>query len=232
MRIDLLLYRRPGGYNVKKYKYMKKLFSSLVLLILFGVFTVGMPLSAHAQFHLLPKLDDAYIISQGQQPGEISRTKFCSRIFKTVATGKSYCFVDGATKEGVTTKAACDAVKGEFKEEYRYDRKKEIDIEKKLGERDPHTESILACAIIAGSVRLWMIPFYIRYFSDFILAIAGGICILVIIYGAYTYIIGSISSEGEGANSGKKIIKWAVVGLALVFSAWSIVNILMAFLTG
>jgi len=85
---------------------------------------------------------------------------------------------------------------------------------------------ILACGIKTGNIPLWMIPYYIRYILEFIIAIAGVASVGGIIVGGYMYLFSGLDSEQK--DKGKNALKNAVIGLVLSLSAWGIVNVFMA----
>lgn len=87
---------------------------------------------------------------------------------------------------------------------------------------------VLACAIMTGDVKVWMIPYFIRYVLEFIIGIAGLIAVGGIIYGGYLYLFAGLTSDKE---KGKTAIKNALLGLVLVLTAWAIVNIVIALVT-
>lgn len=91
----------------------------------------------------------------------------------------------------------------------------------------PYTE-VLACAIMTGDIKVWMLPYFIRYILEFIIGIAGLITVGGIIYGGYLYLFAGVSSDKE---KGKTAIKNALLGLVLVLTAWAIVNIVIALVT-
>ncbi|OGJ49348.1 hypothetical protein A2229_02185 [Candidatus Peregrinibacteria bacterium RIFOXYA2_FULL_33_7] len=84
--------------------------------------------------------------------------------------------------------------------------------------------SILYCAVQTGKIHAWMVPYFIRYLAEFLIGIAGIICMLFIVIGGYQYMIGGFVEEKE---KGKNTIKYAVIGLALVFLSWAIVNVML-----
>lgn len=87
---------------------------------------------------------------------------------------------------------------------------------------------LLGCAIKTGRITLNMVPFFIKYIINFLLAISGMISVLFILIGGYYYIYGSVVDDKE---KGKSIIFYALGGMALAFLSWSIVNIVLALLT-
>lgn len=88
---------------------------------------------------------------------------------------------------------------------------------------------IMACGIKTGSIKLWMIPYYIRYVLTFIIGISGLISVGGIVYGGYLYLFAGLS---EAKDQGKKAIKYAVIGLIMTLTAWAVVNIVIALVTG
>jgi hypothetical protein len=89
-------------------------------------------------------------------------------------------------------------------------------------------DNVLGCAIKTGRIKLYMMPFYITYLIEFLLAIAGLISVLFVIYGGFKYTIGGLIEDKE---SGKKTIMYALLGLVVALSSWMIVNFIMVALT-
>ncbi|MBD3361158.1 hypothetical protein GF366_05160 [Candidatus Peregrinibacteria bacterium] len=88
---------------------------------------------------------------------------------------------------------------------------------------------ILGCAIMTGDIKIWMIPFYIRFFLEFIIGIAGLVAVGGIIYGGYLYLFAGLT---EDKDKGKNAIKNGIIGLILTLTAWGIVNVVIALVTG
>lgn len=95
-----------------------------------------------------------------------------------------------------------------------------------LGATTPN--DILACGIKTGGIKLWMIPYYIRYILQFIIGIAGLIAVGGIVYGGYLYLFAGIS---EDKDKGKKAIMYGVAGMVMTLVAWAFVNIVIAVVT-
>jgi len=93
---------------------------------------------------------------------------------------------------------------------------------------EDYEDLFLGCAIKSGYVRFWMLPYFIKYILNFVVSIAGLIVVLMIILGGYFYIAGAFTDDKE---KGKTIIKYALYGFVLILSSWSLVNILLLFLT-
>ncbi|MFH1284160.1 MAG: pilin, partial [Candidatus Peregrinibacteria bacterium] len=96
-------------------------------------------------------------------------------------------------------------------------------------DKDVKYTDILGCAIKTGDIKLWMVPFFIRYFLEFVIGIAGLVSVGGIIYGGYLYLFAGLSDDKD---KGKSAIKNSVIGLVLTLTAWGIVNIVMALVTG
>lgn len=93
---------------------------------------------------------------------------------------------------------------------------------------DMTSEDMMACALKSGNMSFWMIPFFVNNVLEFIIGLAGLIAVLMIMVGAYYYIAGGVTDDKE---KGKTIIKYALGGFILVLVSWTLVNILLLFLT-
>lgn len=87
---------------------------------------------------------------------------------------------------------------------------------------------ILGCAIKTGKIRLWMVPYFIRYLLEFVLQLAGLIAVGGIVYGGFLYLFAGLT---EAKDQGKKAIKYGVMGFILVMVAWGLVSVLISLLT-
>lgn len=85
----------------------------------------------------------------------------------------------------------------------------------------------LACAVITGKIKFWMVPFYIVYLIEFAIGISGLIAILFLVVGGFQYVVGSTESDDKAKNT----IKYALMGLVIVLVAWVLVNLLQFMLT-
>ena len=88
---------------------------------------------------------------------------------------------------------------------------------------------VLGCGIRTGQIRLWMVPFYIRYMLEFVIQISGLACVASTVYGGFLYLFAGVS---EDKDKGKKAITYGVIGMVITFLAWGIVNIFIMFVTG
>lgn len=119
----------------------------------------------------------------------------------------------------------CEAqVKGEWKDAFIG---KEGLVDAIQGDRSI-LSAILGCAIKTGRIRLYMMPFFITYLIQFLLSLAGLIAVLFVVYGGFKYTIGGITEDKE---SGKKVIKNALMGLIIALSSWMVINFIQIALT-
>jgi len=84
---------------------------------------------------------------------------------------------------------------------------------------------ILACGIKTGNIRMWMIPFYLRFVLEFVIGLAGLVAVGGIVFGGYLYLFAGLSDEKE---RGKKSILYGIVGFVMTLVAWAVVNVVVA----
>ncbi len=87
---------------------------------------------------------------------------------------------------------------------------------------------VLACAIMTGDIKVWMIPYFIRYILEFIIGLAGLVAVGGVVYGGYLYLFAGLTTDKD---KGKNAIKNSLLGLVLIFTAWAIVNIVISLVT-
>ena len=87
---------------------------------------------------------------------------------------------------------------------------------------------ILGCAIKTGRVGLWMIPFYIKYFIQFALSLAGLVAVGSIVIGGYFYLFGALADDKD---KGKRAIMYGILGFIVAILSWTIINIVISILT-
>lgn len=95
-------------------------------------------------------------------------------------------------------------------------------------EKDSYRNDILACAVITGKIKFWMVPFYIVYLVEFAIGISGLIAILFLVVGGFQYVIGGATEKQEQA---KNTIQYALIGMVIVLVAWVVVNLIQFMLT-
>ncbi|MBT3704854.1 hypothetical protein HOG17_03680 [Candidatus Peregrinibacteria bacterium] len=87
---------------------------------------------------------------------------------------------------------------------------------------------VLGCAIKTGRIRLWMIPFYIKYLIQLALSLAGLVAVGAVVLGGYFYLFGAFADDKD---KGKRSIIYGIVGFIIAMLSWTIVNIVMMILT-
>jgi hypothetical protein len=90
------------------------------------------------------------------------------------------------------------------------------------------TNDLLGCAIKTGRISLGMVPFFIKYIANFLIALIGLITVLFIIIGGYFYIYGGLTEQKE---KGKNFIKHAILGMVIALLSWVAVNVIISLVT-
>jgi len=97
-----------------------------------------------------------------------------------------------------------------------------------LPSRGVKDTDILGCAIKTGGVKMWMIPYFIRYILEFVIGLSGIVAVGGIVYGGYLYLFAGLSEKKE---EGKNAILYGVMGFILVLLAFGFVNIVISLVT-
>jgi len=79
-----------------------------------------------------------------------------------------------------------------------------------------------------GNASLDLIPSLVVYWIQWILSMAGGIAVIMVMYGGYEYIIGGTTDKKEG---GQRTIIWALAGLFVAFFAWWLIELIQVWMT-
>jgi len=87
---------------------------------------------------------------------------------------------------------------------------------------------VLACAIITGKIKFWMIPHFIVYIIEFAIGLAGLVAILFLVIAGFQYIM---SGASDAQDKAKNTIKNALIGLVVVSVAWVVVNLIQFAIT-
>lgn len=64
-------------------------------------------------------------------------------------------------------------------------------------------------------------PFITKIIS-FLLGLVGVLALLALVWGGFKYILGFV--DEKNVEEGKKIIKWAMIGLGVVILSWAILS--------
>ena len=92
------------------------------------------------------------------------------------------------------------------------------------------TNDILGCAIVTGRVSLSMVPYFIKYFSNYLLGIISLVALLFIVIGGFFYTMSGLTPYKK--DRGKTYIKNAITGMVIAFLAWTVVNVIISAITG
>lgn len=79
----------------------------------------------------------------------------------------------------------------------------------------------LADMIRSGDIHLRNIPCFIKYFSQMLIAVAGSLAVIFVMFGGYRYVLG----KDEDKESAKKTITYALMGLAVSLLAWILIDL-------
>ena len=92
------------------------------------------------------------------------------------------------------------------------------------------TNDILGCAIVTGRISLSMVPYFIKYFSNYLLGIISLVSLLFIVLGGFFYTMSGLTPDKK--DRGKTYIKNAITGMVIAFLAWTVVNVIISAITG
>ncbi len=87
----------------------------------------------------------------------------------------------------------------------------------------------LATRVEMGTVRIQDVLFFIVKLIDLVSGISGTLCVIALLYGGFKYMTSGLSDKKEEAI---KTIRYALIGLAVTFSAYLIVNMIFVQFTG
>jgi hypothetical protein len=106
---------------------------------------------------------------------------------------------------------------------------KQVDSGNKISIEKSVMDSTLGCAVVTGKVSLAMVPYFIKYLSDYVLGLISLVALLFVVIGGVMYTGGSMV---EQKDQGKAFIKNALIGMVISFLAWSIVNVVLSIVSG
>ena len=86
----------------------------------------------------------------------------------------------------------------------------------------------LASMIREGTITLRQIPCFIKFFSQTLIAIAGSLSVIFVMYGGYRY---TLEATDDSRAEAKRTITYALIGLAVSLLAWILVDIVLQLAT-
>lgn len=93
---------------------------------------------------------------------------------------------------------------------------------------NPDIANDIGAKIHCGYVSLNDFPLLVIYLIQWVLTIAGGIAVIMIMIGGFQYMLGGVTDDKE---RGKKTLIYAITGLVVAFMAWWIVELIQVWLT-
>lgn len=87
----------------------------------------------------------------------------------------------------------------------------------------------LANRVEMGELRVTDVLYFIVKLIDLVSALAGTLCVLMLLYGGFQYMMSGLNDDKESA---KKTLRYALTGLAVSFLAYLIVNLVFSQFTG
>jgi len=217
-------------------KYKKQIFAVAILMVL-SVQT------AYAQFSILPKTDlkekeCTEILNKFEVDGVIPSVDKTTAESAHNEASKSYEEAASKVFDEAGSPKECEAgglhegsqvCQDYLAAEKAYDEtqtavNETADLKPEPNDRD----RLLGCAITSGRISLRMIPFFVTYIANFLLAMSGLIATLFVVVGGYYYIYGGLTDQKE---KGKKTIINALWGISLASLSWVLINIILAALT-
>jgi uncharacterized membrane protein YqhA len=97
------------------------------------------------------------------------------------------------------------------------------------GKSDVQALNLLANRVQDGSLHVMDILYFIVKLIDLASSLAGTLCVLMLLYGGFQYMVSGLNDDKESA---KKTLRYAITGLIVSFLAYLIVNILFVQFTG
>ena len=97
--------------------------------------------------------------------------------------------------------------------------------------RDTEDQAILNLAdrVETGMLHVTDVLYFIVKLIDLVSGLAGTLCVLMLLYGGFQYMMSGLNDDKESA---KKTIRYAITGLIVTFLAYLIVNLLFVQFTG
>jgi len=92
------------------------------------------------------------------------------------------------------------------------------------------SEEIDGCDFASGDVTAECVPNYLAYLIKTIFGFTGAICLVMILYAGYEYVLGTVT--GGDSSAGKDRIKWAIIGMIVSALAFFIIDFVIATLAG
>ena len=86
------------------------------------------------------------------------------------------------------------------------------------------------CDFQSGEVTAKCVPIYIAYLIKTIFGFAGAICLFVIMFAGYEFVLGSLT--GGDTSAGKERLKWGIIGFIVSALSFFIIDFVISTLAG
>jgi hypothetical protein len=97
------------------------------------------------------------------------------------------------------------------------------------GDSDDQALNALSDRVELGSLEIKDVLFFIVKLIDLVSALAGTLCVIMLLYGGFQYMMSGLNDDKESA---KKTLRYAIIGLIVSFLAYLIINLIFAQFTG
>lgn len=88
---------------------------------------------------------------------------------------------------------------------------------------------IPGCDFATGNVHASCVPIFIAHVIRTIFGFIGGVCLILIMYAGYQYILGAATGN---SSAGKDMLKWAILGFVLSALSFFIIDFVIATIAG
>jgi hypothetical protein len=97
------------------------------------------------------------------------------------------------------------------------------------GNSENEALNTLADRVELGELEIKDVLFFVVKLIDLVSALAGTLCVIMLLYGGFQYMISGLNDDKESA---KKTLRYAITGLIITFLAYLIINLVFTQFTG
>lgn len=94
----------------------------------------------------------------------------------------------------------------------------------------PTKEFAKHCDFKSGEITAKCVPIYLAYLIKTIFGFAGAICLFVIMFAGYEFVLGSVT--GGDTSAGKERLKWGIIGFIVSALSFFIIDFVISTLAG
>ena len=201
----------------------------VALMLLFGVSATP----ANAQFTLLPQApegaDCKALLDSFEVDGKIPSAKSIAQKAGDQASRDYTAYMNSLDPFGEEYQDCVGgSASGDKKCDELHKKSEDAQAAADSASEDDQRGELLGCAIRTGRISLQMVPYFITYMANFLLAMSGIVAVLFIVVGGYFYIYGGMVDQKE---RGKKYLVNALLGLSLATVSWALVTFIITAIT-